>query len=235
MLDSLTTDMSLALKAEEMRNFLVETEEFYEWSEVRNKFYCFNLSDFFDLGDTIQMTVKGLYKDSIIYVNNNPLMENKFEGYFFEGRDLYLTHDDKLDIYGLGCADTDKITYLDLGTPIQTTDSIATRWTISYSLDRERVKEHYTNDNLHYKIPAGAKDVNIVDGYVGQGLLTPSHNIPNCRPENLTYMVYSVGGMFIGKFNYAEICEFKQKEDINIVVALDSTGRKIYSIKLMKE
>lgn len=235
MLDSLTTDMSLALKADEMRNFLVETEEFYEWSEVRNKFYNSNLSDFFGLGDTIQMTVKGLYKDSIIYVNNNPLMENKFEGYFFEGRDLYLTHDDKLDIYGLGCADTDKITYLDLGTPIQTTDSIATRWTISYSLDGERVKEHYTNDNLHYKIPAGAKDVNIVDGYVGQGLLTPSHNIPNCRPENLTYMVYSVGGMFIGKFNYAEICEFKQKEDINIVVALDSTGRKIYSIKLMKE
>lgn len=235
MLDSLSADISLVLRDYDMESFLMELEDIYEWSRERHKFYNFHLSDFFDLGDTVQMSVKGLYKDSIIYVNNNPLMYNKFEGYFFEGRDLYLTHDDKLDIYGLGCADTDKITYLDLGKPVQTTDSIATRWTISYSLDGERVKEHYTNDNLHYKIPAGAKDVHIADGYMGQGFLSPSRDIPNCRPENLTYMVYSVGGVLIGKFNYAEICEFKQKEDINIVVALDSMGRKIYSIKLMKE
>ena len=235
MMDSLASDVALALDASSVRDFLEGMEEYYGWNEYRHAFYNYHLSNFFQLGDTVQMTVKGLYEDSIIYINNNPLMENKFEGYFFEGRDLYLTHHDQLDIYGLHFTDTEKITYLDLEEPTLTSDSLATRWTISYRLDGQLFHEHYTNENLHYKIPAGAENVYITDGYRGAGYATSVPVIASRAPEDLTYMVYSVNGLSIGKFNYAEFCDFKQKDDVNIVVVVDATGKKVYTIKMLKD
>ena len=235
MLDSLASDVALAMNKSDLENFLNGMEKFYDWNEYRQAFYSYHLSNFFQLGDTTQMTVKGMHKDSIIYINNNPLMENKFEGYFFEGRDLYLTHHNQLDIYGLHFTSTGKITYLDLGEPNPTQDSIATRWTITYRLDGQSINEHYTNENLHYKIPAGAENVFITDGYKGAGGTTSVPVIVSRAPEDLTYMVYRVNGLFVGKFNYTEFCDFKQKEDVNIVVVVDATGKKVYTIKMLKE
>ena len=235
MLDSLASDVALALDASDMKDFLKGMEDYYEWNKYRQAFYCYHLSDFFQLGDTTQLTIEGLHKDSIIYFNNNPLMENKFEGYFFEGRDLYLTHHGRLDIYGLGFTDTPNITYLDLGEPKPTNDSTATRWTISYRLDGEVFNEHYTNENLHFKIPAGATNVNIIDGYKETGSFSSAPTITSRAPEDLTYMVYSINGSFVGKFDYSGFCDFQQKDDVNIVVVTDATGKKVYTIKLLKE
>lgn len=235
MLDSLASDVALAMNKSDLKEFLKGMEEYYEWNEYRHSYYSYHMSDFFKLGDTTQMTVKGLYKDSIIYINNNPLMENKFEGYFFEGRDLYLTHHDQLDIYGLGFTDTPNITYLDLEEPKSTNDSIATRWTITYRLDGQSINEHYTNENLHYKIPAGAENVYITDGYKGEGSTSSVPVIASRAPEDLTYLVYNVNGLFVGKFNYTDLCHFEQKDDINIVVVVDATGKKVYTIKMLKE
>lgn len=235
MLDSLASDVALAMNKSDLKEFLKGMEEYYEWNEYRHSYYSYHMSDFFKLGDTTQLTVKGLYKDSIIYINNNPLMENKFEGYFFEGRDLYLTHHDQLDIYGLGFTDTPNITYLDLEEPKSTNDSIATRWTITYRLDGQSINEHYTNENLHYKIPTGAENVYITDGYKGEGGTSSLPVIASRAPEDLTYLVYNVNGLFVGKFNYTDFCHFEQKDDVNIVVVVDATGKKVYTIKMLKE
>lgn len=235
MLDSLSNDMALALDASDLQDYLNELEFFYIWSEARQKFYTNNLSEFFGLGDTTQLTIRGLHNDSIVYFNNNPLMENKFDGYFFEGRDLYLTHDNKLDIYGIDVEESDDIKYLDFGKPIQTSDSMATSWTISYLYEDQRIVEHYSNENLHYKIPEGAKSINITDGYVGNGILTSEPTIASRSPKDLTYMVYSTSGVFVGKFNYDEISHYKQKDNINIVVVLDENGHKLYTLKLLKD
>ncbi|MBR4841220.1 MAG: hypothetical protein IK005_12205 [Paludibacteraceae bacterium] len=48
-------------------------------------------------------------------------------------------------------------------------------------------------------------------------------------------MVYSINGSFVGKFNYSGFCDFQQKDDVNIVVVTDATGKKVYTIKLLKE
>lgn len=235
MLDSIVGDMSLALSSTDLKYYIRDLESFYAWCNGRPQYYSYHLSDFFGLGDTTQLTINGLYNDSIIYFNNNPLMENKYEGHFFEDRDMYLTHNNKLDIYGLDNSTTNEIDYLDLGKMIETQDSAATKWTISYWMDDERIFKHYANENVHFKIPEGAKDVKIVDGYAGNMSLTSVPSISSRAPEDLTYMVYSVNGVFIGKFNYAEFSDFKQKDDINIVVIYDSTGKKLYTIKLLKK
>ncbi|MBP5704849.1 MAG: hypothetical protein J6X12_09210, partial [Paludibacteraceae bacterium] len=198
-------------------------------------FYFDFMGRFFELKDTTHLTIKVLYKDSIIYINNNPLIGNQLNGYFYKERDLYLTHHDKLDIYGLYRIDTDNVTYLDLGKPIQTFDESDTRWTISYTLDGQVVVEHYANENLHYKIPVDAEGVTIVDGYDNPGSLSPIHSVSSRHPEELSYLVYTVEGVFVGKFNYAEICEFKQKDNVNIVVVVDSEGKKLYTIKMLKK
>lgn len=235
MLDSLANEMSLSMTADEMDDYLSALNDMYEWNESRSKFYYDNLSDFFRLGDTTQLTINGLHKDSIIYINNNPLMENKYEGYFFENRNLYLTHSDTLDIYGLKYSNSDNVNYLDLEPAKSTSDSVATRWTISYMADNKRVYEHYTNENLLYKIPIGAKDVKIVDGYEDKDFAASAPILAKHSPEFLEYMVYTVGGMFVGKFNYDEIREFKQCDEINIVVAVDSNNKKVHSFKVIKE
>lgn len=235
MLDSLANEMSLSMTADEMDDYLSALNDMYEWNESRSKFYYNDLSYFFRLGDTTQLTINGLHKDSIIYINNNPLMENKYEGYFFENRNLYLTHSDTLDIYGLKIPDTNSVLYLNLEPAQTTTDSSKTRWTISYLNEGDRIYEHYTNENLFYRIPRGAKDVKITDGFEGEKENTSAPVIVNHAPRSLSYMVYTIGGAFVGKFNYDEIREFKQSDEINIVVAVDSNNKKVHSFKLIKE
>ena len=163
------------------------------------------------------------------------MIENKYDGYFFEGRDLFLTHDNKLDIYGLDIPNTNEISYMDFGEMVKTEDSTSTRWTISYYLDGQHIYEHYSNNCLHYKIPTGAENVYVSDGYVDDGMISSDPVITSRTSEDLTYMVYNISGMFIGKFSFAELCDYKQNEDINIVVVLDSLGSKLYSFKLLKE
>jgi len=235
LLDSLANEMSLSMTNRELSSYLEDTQYLYAWNEGRSDFYYGNLGEFFKLGDTTRLTIKGLHNDSVIYINNNPLMENKYEGYFFENRNLYLTHSDTLDIYGLKYSNSDNVNYLDLEPAKSTSDSVATRWTISYMADNKRVYEHYTNENLLYKIPVGAKDVKIVDGYEDKDFAASAPILAKHSPEFLEYMVYTVGGMFVGKFNYDEIREFKQSDEINIVVAVDSNNKKVHSFKLIKE
>ena len=235
LLDSILGEMSLELESSELSIYLENVSKYYDWLENHNDFYFDYMGRFFELKDTTHLTIKGLYKDSIIYINNNPLIGNQLNGYFYKERDLYLTHHDKLDIYGLYRIDTDNVTYLDLGKPIQTFDESDTRWTISYTLDGQVVVEHYANENLHYKIPVDAEGVTIVDGYDNPGSLSPIHSVSSRHPEELSYLVYTVEGVFVGKFNYAEICEFKQKDNVNIVVVVDSEGKKLYTIKMLKK
>ena len=71
------------------------------------------------------------------------------------------------------------------------------------------------------------------DGYYGGGT-TSEPTLTSRSREDLTYMVYNIGGLFVGKFTYKELCDFKQSDDVNIVVVLDSLGRKVYSFKLLK-
>lgn len=234
MLDSITENMSFALTASELTDYIEALESFYEWSEMRHSYYTYNIGKFFSLKDTVQLTIRSLQNDSMIFFNNNALIDNKFDGYFFENRYLYLTHNNKRDIYGLKSPDTNDITYLDLGSAIQTNDSSSTKWTISYTLEGERVYEHYMNEELRYKIPAGVQDVRITDGYEGDKHPTYLPSVSSHAPEKLTYMVYSIGGVFIGKFNHAEIREYKQKDEINIVVVTDENGKKLHTIKLKK-
>lgn len=235
LLDSIVGDMSLALTVGELRDYVDELEFFYEWSEARHGYYYYDLSQFFGLGDTTQLTIRSCQSDSMIYFNNNPLIENKYDGFFFENRDIYLTHNNKLDIYGLDeVLDTDEISYLNFGEMVKTENPAVTSWTVSYDLDNQRVFEHYVNKNLHYKIPVGAENVCITDGYEGGGTTSESI-VTNRSCENLTYMVYNVGGQFVGKFTYAELCDFKQNDDVNVVLVLDSLGNKVYSFKLLKE
>ena len=233
LLDCIVENMSLAMTAGDLADYIDNIEKFYLWSETRPEFYYYDLSQFFELGDTTQLTIRSNQNDSLIYFNNNPLVGNKFDGYFFEGRDIYLTHNNKLDIYGLNIPNTNEISYLDLGAGIKTNDPAATSWTISYDLENQRVFEHYENKNLHYKIPVGAKNVYITDGYYGGGT-TSEPTLTSRSREDLTYMVYNIGGLFVGKFTYKELCDFKQSDDVNIVVVLDSLGRKVYSFKLLK-
>lgn len=235
MLDSIIGDMSLALSSEDLENYIGNLESFYEWSDARHGYYYYDLSQFFGLGDTAKLTIRSKQSDSLIYFNNNPLIENKYDGYFFEGRDLFLTHDNKLDIYGLNIPNTNEISYMDLGEMVKTEDSASTRWTISYYLDGQHIYEHYSNNSLHYKIPIGADNVYISDDYVDDGMISSDPVITSRTSEDLTYMVYNISGMFIGKFSFAELCDYKQNEDINIVVVLDSLDRKLHSFKLLKE
>ncbi len=235
MLDSIIGDMSLALSSDDLERYVEDLECFYEWSDARHGYYYYDLSQFFGLGDTAKLTIRSKQSDSLIYFNNNPLIENKYDGYFFEGRDLFLTHDNKLDIYGLDIPNTNEISYMDFGEMVKTEDSVSTRWTISYYLEGQHIYEHYSNKDLHYKIPIGAENVYISDGYVDDGMTSSEPVVTSRTSEDLTYMVYNISGMFIGKFSFAELCDYKQNEDINIVVVLDSLGSKLYSFKLLKE
>lgn len=235
-LDSIVGDMSLALTTNELEEYEKELESVYEWCNLRNWYYYKDLGNFFSLGDTARLTIQSSQNDSLIFFNNNPLVGNKFDGYFFENRDLYLTHDNKLDIYGLDIPDTERISYLDLGEMVETKDSTATRWTIAYELENQHIVKHYTNQRLQYKIPVGAKNVYITDGYASSGgILSSEPDITSRNPDDLSYMVYNLGGVFLGKFTYMELCNFKPKDDINVVVVLDAKGQKLYSFKLLKE
>lgn len=234
LLDSLVNEMSMVMRKSEFRSFANEMESAYEWNKKRQIFYDNDLSQFFHLGDTVRLTINSLQNDSLIYINNNPLVNNKFDGHFFVDRDLYLTHNNKLDIYGLDIPDTDELNYLDLGNLKKTEDSTNTRWTISYIQNETRVYEHYSNDYLHYKIPSGVSDVYITDGYMNDDPLASSPIVTSRVPEDMTYLVYSVGGIFVGRYSYAELLERKQQDDINVVVVLDSMGKKVYSFKLLK-
>lgn len=235
MLDSIIGDMSLALSSDDLKRYVEDLEWYYEWSDARHGYYYYDLSQFFGLGDTAKLTIRSKQSDSLIYFNNNPLIENKYDGYFFEERDLFLTHNNKLDIYGLDIPNTNEISYMDFGEMVKTEDSISTRWTISYYLDGQHIYEHYSNKDLHYKIPIGAENVYISDGYVDDGMTSSEPVVTSRLSEDLTYMVYNISGMVIGKFSFAELCDYKQNEDINIVVVLDSLGSKLYSFKLLKE
>ena len=235
MLDSIIGDMSLALSSDDLENYIGNLESFYEWCDIRHGYYYYDLSQFFGLGDTAKLTIRSKQTDSLIYLNNNPLIENKYDGYFFEGRDIFLTHDSKLNIYVLDDPYTSNISYIDLGEMVKTEDSISTRWTISYYLDGQHIYEHYSNKDLHYKIPIGAENVYISDGYVDDGMTSSEPVVTSRLSEDLTYMVYNISGMFIGKFGFAELCDYKQNEDINIVVVLDSLGSKLYSFKLLRK
>lgn len=234
MLDSLVEDMSLALTMNELEDYIDKVEYIRTWNENKNSFYYYDLGHFFGLGDTTQLTIRSRQEDSLIFFNNNPLIENKFDGFFFEGRDLYLTHNNTLDLYGLEAPNTNDINYLYLGEMIETSDSAATRWTVIYDMEGQHISEHYANENLHYKIPSGAKNVYITDGYVGNGTTMVEPVLASRAPEDLIYMVYSVEGVFIGKYNHSELRDFRQNEEICIVVVLDSMGHKLYSLKLLK-
>lgn len=235
MVESIHNEMSTALTKKQFLNYLDETEYLGEWNEVVHVFHANHLGEYFGLGDTTQLTVKGMYKDSAIYFNNNILPENKYEGYFYEGREIYLTHNSELDIYGLQNQETDSIAYLEVPAPVKTNDSIATCWTISYEQEDEKVYEHYTNKVLRYKIPAGAKNVVITDGYTEDSNLTCTSVATSWNPCELTYMIYTVDGVFLGKYNYEQFCQRQQQEAINIVAVYNSLGKKLYAVKLLKE
>lgn len=235
MLDTIFSEMSSVMTAKEFKFYLGEAEFMYDWLDFRRQFHAKDLGDYFGLGDTTQLTVKGMHHDSIIYFNNNPLPENRYDGHFYEGRVIYLSHDDKLDIYGLHASGSDHISYLDIPSPVPTSDSATTNWTISYNLGNEKVVEHYANEVLRYSIPEGAKNVVMTDGYSKNGSLTSAPVVASRNPQDLTYMVYTIGGVFLGSYNYEQLQNRHQQEDVNIVVICDSLGNKIHAVKLLKE
>lgn len=235
MLDSITENMSLVLTTDELDQYINELETFYDWSEKRQPFYNYDLKRLYRLGDTTQLTIRSIRNDSMIYFNNNPLVENKFEGYFFANRPLYLTHDGKMDIYGLGASNSDNVIYLDLGEMKKTEDSLSTRWTVSYFLNGQKIVEHYSNENLFYLLPDRVSDVHITDGYVGDGIVSSAPAVASRAKEDLTFVVYSIGGVCEGKYDYEELMNCQQKDDIKVVVVLDKAGRKLYSFKLLKK
>lgn len=235
MLESIHNEMSLVLTDKDFRMYLEDTEYIDEWNEIAHLFHANHLGEYFALGDTTQLTVKGMFGDSIIYFNNNPLPENKYEGVFYEGRDIYLAHNGELDIYGLNNPETDNVTYLDVPAPVKTGDSLATCWTIKYDLADEKVVEHFSNKVLRYRIPEGAKNVVMTDGYSDGGSLTASTLVDSRNPQNLTFVVYTVNGVCLGTFNYEQFSQRQQQEKVNIVSVYDSVGNKLYTVKLLKD
>ena len=71
LLDSIITDMSLALTIDELEEYTYNLETYYDWCKFRPIHYYSDLGNFFNLGDTTQLTIRSKQIDSMIYFNNN--------------------------------------------------------------------------------------------------------------------------------------------------------------------
>lgn len=235
MLDSMENEIMAELTTDDIDSYLWEMTDYHSWFENRPYYYYANLQSAFGLSDTTKLTIQITNHDSMTFFNNNPLVLNYYKGQYYVGRDIYLTHTDTLDIYGLKNQNSENISYLEMQEPLICEDSAATKWTVIYTTDGNQQISHYSNQDLHYKIIDGATDVFITDKYINsvQSGIKDIH--VDREPQHLTYKVYAVNGQLIGSYTYEELKNYQQDTSICIVVAYDKQGNKCYSFKLRKK
>lgn len=125
-----------------------------DWINERIPYLYNHLSEFFNLGDTVSVTIKA-DKSSPLYFNGVKVEGNNFDGKYFYNRPLYLSRNESAFSYKGDSINIVMEDSLEMNT--------SKGWVVSYNLNGKSIKKRFSGNSLYFLIPEDATNVTIVD------------------------------------------------------------------------